>query len=225
MLKNKKSDRASDIKFTVPSETSFTQDLLGSFIAGSEWETGSIKRSQPKPKAQTKTQAQAQAQAKGSRSDVGTEYVITQVATKTQPATIKTKKQREQDPVHARYEKIIKELNEKIVNIDKTRKKDAEIQILESSKQYIEREEKLSSEIEALKQQNLALAKKIEDIEWNKAYEYTEKLKKEGPPQNQPTGKTESVQAVPADGDAKKKKKKKKKNKTNEKSKDEIDAE
>jgi predicted nucleic acid-binding Zn-ribbon protein len=203
--------KSDNIKFTVPSETSFTQDLLGSFIAGSEWETGSIKRSQPKPQAKA---------AKASRVDPnGTEIIISQAATKTQPAsvkTVKTKKTKDQDPIHARYEAIIKELNEKISNFDKSRKKDAELKALEATKQYIEKEEKFAVEIEDLKQQNAALLKKIEDIEWNKAYEYTQSSKKDGAPQTQP----EPVQAVPADTDAKKKKKKKK-SKANEKSKDE----
>lgn len=141
----------------------------------------------------------------------------------------RSKQQKESEPANKRLEKLVKELNEKLILNEKNTKKEIEIRVLEASKQFQEREQKLYTEIELLKEDKKALLKKIEDMEWEKAYEYSDRIRKEKLDKEiiQQELKKEQANIANAEAEAKKKKKKKKKakiNDTNTKERNESDS-
>lgn len=89
------------------------------------------------------------------------------------------RKTREEDPVYKQLETMIKELNEKLISNEKKAKKFCEEKLLEASKMQSEKEEGLLAEVEKLKEDKKELLKKIDDMQWEQAYAYTQKAKME----------------------------------------------
>lgn len=108
------------------------------------------------------------------------------------------KRTREEDPSFKQLEKMIIELNEKLINSEKRAKKALEEKLEEAAKAAEEKEQEFMRQIEMVQEEKKALLKKIDDMQWDRAYEYTEKMK---------TQKKEEVQ--PVDNKAAKKKNKK----------------
>jgi len=202
-------DQRSENRLTLQSDNSFSQDISTSFRELSEWETGGVLRSKS---FKNKTKPQ---KTEGDETSKSTEYIKANPKLKHQSFSMKIKKPKDEDPIRSSYEKIIRELNEKIANNEKNYKKEISLRVLEAKKQHIEKEEQLQAEIDNLQQEKNNLLKKIEDIEWDKAYEYNDKTKKDSKPGSIKMEDTLSAHAN-GDSEAKKKKKKKKKTKTND---------
>ena len=126
---------------------------------------------------------------------------------------IKSRKELDTDPIYKKLEGIIKELNEKLMNSEKNAKKQVEGRVSDETKKFLVREEDLLREIEDLKQERSNLAKKIDDIEWEKAYEHNEKTKKEKADLQGSAVESVKSQSQVGNTEPETKKKKKKKNK------------
>jgi len=89
------------------------------------------------------------------------------------------KRTREEDPAFKQLEKMIIDLNEKLVTSEKRAKKVLEEKLEEAAKASEEKEQELIRQIEMVQEEKKALLKKIDDMQWDRAYEYTEKMKTE----------------------------------------------
>ena len=117
------------------------------------------------------------------------------------------KKVREEDPVYKQLEKMVIELNEKLLNSEMRAKKMCEEKLLEASLMQAEKEKTFAEQIQKLHDDKKELLKRIEDIQWDKAYEYTQKMnseKKQGEVKASETAKKSTTVS-----DSKKKNKKK----------------
>ena len=131
---------------------------------------------------------------------------------------IRNRKELDLDPIYKSLEGIIRELQEKLSNNEKNVKKQIESKILEENEKFAQHEKSLLAEIENLKQEKNALIKKFDDIEWQKAYEYTNKVRSEGtgPSGNNNDQTNSQIQPGNTDNEGKKKKKKRNKQKIEE---------
>jgi len=90
---------------------------------------------------------------------------------------VREKKAREEDPAYKQLQKMITELNEKLATSEKRAKKMIQEKVIEASMAQLEKEEALMVQIEKLKEEKKELLKKMDDLQWNKAYEFTELMK------------------------------------------------
>lgn len=90
---------------------------------------------------------------------------------------VREKKAREEDPAYKQLQKMIFDLNEKLATSEKRAKKMIQEKVIEASKEFVQREETLLAQIEKLKEEKKELVKKMDDIQWTKAYEFTELMK------------------------------------------------
>jgi len=90
------------------------------------------------------------------------------------------KRMREEEMVpYRQLEKMVLELNEKLINSERRAKKMLDEKLEEVSKANEEKDQEFLQRIEKVEEEKKALLKRIDDMQWDRAYEYTEKMKQE----------------------------------------------